>query len=270
MIDRICISINNRCNLACKYCHFNEKGVSEDVPMDVMKILENVKSYAKSAFKIGFVGNGEPFLDFDKLRTYIMFLSDSKDISVYTITNGTIQLNDDEWRFLEVHGVNVGFSIDGPKEIHNLYRGKSFESAMKNVERYREITGHYPTFNATVGRETIENSCAVISFFKQFGTRITFSRMIGKYGITLEEYHEFMNEAEKELFVRRGALDCTMYGGKCGAGANNFFFSNGRVYLCGNCINLSPLGSSDMAFEELEKIKLSFDRNYCYKESVCE
>ena len=27
MIDRICISINNRCNLACSYCHFHEKGM---------------------------------------------------------------------------------------------------------------------------------------------------------------------------------------------------------------------------------------------------
>ena len=28
MINRICISINNRCNLACSYCHFREKGIA--------------------------------------------------------------------------------------------------------------------------------------------------------------------------------------------------------------------------------------------------
>lgn len=270
MIDRVCISINNRCNLACKYCHFHEKGVSEDVPMDVMTILENIKSYANNTFKIGFVGNGEPFLDFRKLRSYIEFLSDSKEISIYTITNGTVHLEEEEWRFLEDHRVNVGFSIDGPKEIHDLYRCKSFERAIENVERYKNITGHYPTFNATVGRESIEKAADVISFFKVFGTRITFSRMIGKLGISLDEYREFMNKAEKELNVRKGALDCTMYGGQCGAGANNFFFSNGKTYLCGNCIDLPPLGPSDMDFKELEKITLSFDRNYCYKESICE
>ena len=70
MIDRVCISINNRCNLACKYCHFHEKGLSEDVPMDVTKILENLKAYAKSSFKIGFVGSGEPLLDFKLLKEY--------------------------------------------------------------------------------------------------------------------------------------------------------------------------------------------------------
>ena len=55
MINRICISINNRCNLGCKYCHFHEKGILDDADMDVFKILDNVKAYAKGNFKIGFV-----------------------------------------------------------------------------------------------------------------------------------------------------------------------------------------------------------------------
>lgn len=57
-----------------------------------------------------------------------------------------------------------------------------------------------------------------------------------------------------------------MYGGKCGAGINNYFFANGKVYYCGNCIDLSPIGNSSMTFYELEKISLDFDRNNCYKE----
>ena len=63
MINRICISINNRCNLACRYCHFREKGEIEAAEMNVFAILDNVKEYATQKFKIGFVGNGEGFLD---------------------------------------------------------------------------------------------------------------------------------------------------------------------------------------------------------------
>ena len=33
MINRICISINNSCNLGCKYCHFHEKGIVDDADM---------------------------------------------------------------------------------------------------------------------------------------------------------------------------------------------------------------------------------------------
>ena len=52
MIDRICISINNRCNIACRYCHFHEKCMIEAADMDVFEILDNVKRYAGKKFKI--------------------------------------------------------------------------------------------------------------------------------------------------------------------------------------------------------------------------
>ena len=269
MINRICISINNRCNLACRYCHFHEKGKIEAADMDVFEILDNVMSYAAGQkFKIGFVGNGECFLDWPLLKSYIAYIEDHPNISAYTITNGTIRLPDDDYRFLERHHINVGFSIDGYRELHDLYRYGSFDRAMENVEYYRNITGHYPTFNATVGKETLENADRVIEFFRPFGTRVTFSRMIGRYGITLAEYRLFLAAAEKEIPVRRGGKDCTMYGGQCGAGTNNYFFANGKVYYCGNCIDLPPVGDSRMSFEKLEKISLTFDRNFCYKESL--
>ena len=49
MIDRICISINNRCNLNCRYCHFHEKGNIDAAEMDVFEILDNVKKYASNS-----------------------------------------------------------------------------------------------------------------------------------------------------------------------------------------------------------------------------
>lgn len=313
MIDRICISINNRCNLACSYCHFREKGEIEAAEMDVYEILNHVKEYVGKGyvgkgytgeeytgkeytgkeytgkgytgkgyagkgyagkgytgkqFKIGFVGNGECFLDWQALKSYIAYLEDAPGISLYTITNGTVRLPEEDLAFLEEHSVNVGVSIDGYKEIHDRYRCNSFDQAMENVEHYRQVTGHYPTFNATVGRESLRNAEAVISFFKPFATKVTFSRMIGKYGISLGEYRDFMDRAGKQLSVRRGGVDCTMYGGMCGAGTNNYFFANGKTYYCGNCIDLPPVGDSSMTLEELEKIFLNFDRNHCYKESL--
>lgn len=268
MVDRICISINNRCNLSCSYCHFHKKGIITDKEMNVFEILDNVKRYAKGPFKIGFVGNGEPLLDWKRLKEYILYLADHPNIQIYTITNGTICLPDAEWLFLEEHGVNVGFSIDGYKEIHDRYRCNSHDMVMKNVEEYRRVTGHYPTFNATVGEESMKNSPKVIEFFRSFGTKVTFSRMIGEGGISLKDYHSFLEQAEKEILVRRGGLDCTMYGGKCGAGTNNYFFANGKVYFCGNCIDLPPIGESSMCFEDLERISIDFDRNFCYKESL--
>ena len=276
MIDRVCISINNQCNLKCKYCHFAEKKESIKVgEMDVFKILYNIIRYIEDnnvpKFKIGFVGNGEPILNFNDLRKYIVYIDKylkSGKIEAYTITNG-ILLKEEMLKFFREHHVDVGFSIDGIESVHNKNRCGTHAKVMEKIELYRTIFGKYPSMNCTVGRDVLNHADETIEFFEKFGNRITFSRMIGKYGISLDEFHDFLKKAAEKLNVRTGGYDCTMYGGKCGAGINNFFFANGNVYICGNCIDLEPLGKSDMPLSELEGLNFEFDRNKCYKEVSC-
>ena len=277
MTDRICISINNRCNLACEYCHFHEKKDNiHEQPMDVFKILDNVKvSIEKNKiklFKIGFVGNGEPLLDYEVLKEYLLYIADYlKDgrIAAYTISNGLL-LNREMLMFFKELNVNVGFSIDGIQEIHDKYRCNTHAKVMEKVALYKEIMGKYPSMNCTVGRDVLDKADETIEFFKQFNNRITFSRMIGKYCIALDEFNSFLDKAAEVLNVRRGGYDCTMYGGLCGAGMNNYFYSNGNIYICGNCVDLPPIGKSDTPFDELKEVSLMFNRNKCYKESLCE
>lgn len=277
MIDRICISINNRCNLACKYCHFREKKASiAENNMDVFKILDNVvDSIEKNGikvFKIGFVGNGEPLLDFDLLKTYLLYIADyleSGRIAAYIISNSLL-LDEEKLCFFDKYHVNVGFSIDGIASIHDKYRCRTHKKVMEKINLYKEITGRYPSMNCTVGEEVLQHAEETIAFFKQFNNRITFSRMIGKYGISLDAFNAFLKMAADQLNVRTGGYDCTMYGGLCGAGMNNFFFANGNVYLCGNCIDIGPLAKSDIPFSQLELYHYNFNRNHCYKEVICE
>ena len=275
MIDRICISINNECNLKCAYCHFREKqNAIHKTKMDINGILQNVGEYLQKnktikVFKIGFVGNGEPMLAKKELKEYIKTAHGiSSSIQIYTITNSTIPFSEDDILFFKTHDVNIGFSLDGPEEIHNANRENTFKLVTQEIERYKTTAGIYPTLNATVGKDTVKKTDEVISFFKNYPTRITFSRMIGKQRISLEEYKKFIEQAKKDLTVREGGLDCTMYGGLCGAGKNNFFFANGNVYICGNCVDLPPLAKSSASFFELEKVteNLSFDRTKCWKE----
>lgn len=277
MVDRICISINNRCNLDCKYCHFLEKRASIDVQdMDVLKILDNViytiEKNDIQVFKIGFVGNGEPLMDFETLKGYLMYIAEyleSGKIAAYTISNGLL-INEEMLQFFKRYNVNVGFSIDGIESIHNKYRCGTHARVMEKIDLYKEVNGKYPSMNCTVGKDVLNRTEETIEFFKQFNNRITFSRMIGKYGISLYDFNAFLKKAAEQLNVRAGGYDCTMYGGMCGAGMNNFFYANGNVYICGNCVDMAPLGKSDMPLSQLETIVLNFDRNHCYKETVCE
>lgn len=220
MVTRACISINNRCNLNCTYCHFHEKKdyIQED-NMDVITILDIITSHIEDndidLFKLGFVGNGEPMLDYEKLKQYIAHIGDylkSGRIAAYTITNGLL-VDCEKLEFFKEYNVNVGFSVDGISAIHDKYRCGTHERVMANIALYKEVNGKYPSMNCTVGKEIIDNPEATIGFFEQFGNRITFSRMIGKQGISLLDFNAFLNKAMERLNVRTGGYDCTMYGG---------------------------------------------------------
>ena len=276
MIYRACISINNRCNLNCTYCHFHTPEKAEylsDAEMNVYSILDNIKrhidKYEIKVFKLGFVGNGEPLLDYGSLHGYIEYisgyLSDGR-IAAYTITNGTI-INEEMLLFFKKHNVNIGFSIDGIPEIHNKLRCNTHSKVMDAIELYRSVNGCYPSLNCTVGKDILERNEETIAFFEKFGSRITFSRMIGMGGITLDEFHGFLNIAKSRLNVRTGGYDCTMYGGKCGAGINNIFYANGNVYICGNCVDFPPIAKADTPIDLIDPDIPEFDRNYCFKES---
>ena len=62
MVTRACISINNRCNLNCTYCHFHEKKdyIQED-NMDVITMFFNPK--LKNFVPRAHVGWGAMVLD---------------------------------------------------------------------------------------------------------------------------------------------------------------------------------------------------------------
>lgn len=273
-ITRACISINNRCNLKCSYCHFREKTESIDTDnMDVIRILDNIMEHIVShnipVFKLGFVGNGEPFLDFDKLKKYVQYIEPfimAGRIAPYTITNGTIG-DVEKLVFLINCKVGVGFSLDSVAGIHNKLRCGTFDKVMRSVETYKKLAGTYPSFNCTVGRDVLENAEKTIRFFKKFGSRITFSRMIGQSGISFEEYHGFLALAQESgLPVRTGGYDCTMYGGMCGAGMDNVFFANNKVFLCGNCIDLPYMLPAETPLDEIHWNIKEFDRCCCFKD----
>ena len=90
--------------------------------------------------------------------------------------------------------------------------------------------------------------------------------MIGKQGISLPEFNTFLNKAMERLNVRTGGYDCTMYGGMCGARMDNVFYANGKIFICGNCIDLPFSMPYDTPLNEVGFDVIDFDRNCCFKE----
>ncbi len=120
------------CNLACQYCFYLEKarlypGTRMRMPDKVLKayIKQYLHSQPDGEVSIAWQG-GEPTLmglDFFKRSVELakIYQKPGQCVSYSLQTNGT--LLDDAWcEFFKQHNFLVGFSLDGPAEMHNTYR----------------------------------------------------------------------------------------------------------------------------------------------------
>lgn len=124
----------HRCNLRCKYC-FAEHGTNYRGTTQVLtkKLIGDILNFAcrdifkdYDNFRIDFVSGGEPLLNFELVMatveiTETLYKTLGKPFEIFLCTNGTID-NSDIWSYLDKHNINVGISIDGPKETHDLSR----------------------------------------------------------------------------------------------------------------------------------------------------
>ena len=89
-------------------------------------------------------------------------------------TNGTL-LDEDWCRFLAAEGFGVGLSLDGPKELHDLYRvSKKQEPTHEQVMRgYALLQKHRIPFDilCVVHDQNVQYPTEVYRFFKEIGAR---------------------------------------------------------------------------------------------------
>lgn len=145
--------VTSDCNLACKYC-FIENPNCEKVELHNMsketalvainKYIEYLKNeHIENALLI-FYG-GEPTLNWDVVQTIVDIASHVENINFqYTIvTNGTL-LDEHKIRYIRQHNINLGVSIDGPKEINDYNRiyknsiGSVYDTVISNIYSMKE------------------------------------------------------------------------------------------------------------------------------------
>lgn len=272
MLNRCCISLNNYCNINCKYCYFYNR---EDIDMKKVKsidliqlksIIDKIYNYTEendSSFKIGLVGSGEPLLDFNKIKNLIEWVKETKKdkrLSFYTISNGySVSDNIIEFFKANKHIIALSFSLDGYKDTHNFCRVKktdigyigTFDRVMNSVFKYEKAFGCKPDINVTVHRLIYNNVDEVYKYLVDNSfKKVTFSRLIdcidSNISISCDEFDDFIRRIEqlneekqleiRNIEVRDKKVDCTMYGAACGAGTKAIFFSGNMVYPCGRFI----------------------------------
>lgn len=265
MIDRICISLNARCNQNCLYCHFSEKKnnvhsvdnefTPEEIKQFCLNLYDYITEYKLPLFKLGIVGSGEPLLSMNSLKTLVEFFyySEIRDVMrIYVISNGTL-LNADiiDFFFFYKNIVELNISLDGDPETNARFRGASYP----DLSGYEKKFGCKPRINSVVTQETLLHKTKIISFFRENNfNQINFSKIFGvndsKIKITDDEYNAFLLyaksfgiESRQNHFAKK--YDCTKYGNLCGVGRNNVFITRTGIYPCGRFMDLKEyiLGS---------------------------
>lgn len=172
------------CNLDCRYCFYLEKETFYPGKHKWQMSDELLESYirqyigAQEVPEVTFAWQGgEPtLLGVDFFRRVVELekrYAGGKKISNAFQTNGTL-LNAEWGEFLHENDFLVGLSIDGPAELHDIYRvdkqGRpSFDSVMKGLDVLKKHKVEFNTLTV-VNRKNAKEPLKVYRFLKEIGS----------------------------------------------------------------------------------------------------
>lgn len=169
-----------RCNMACKYCYYLEKGEGVQEMSDVL-LEKFIKEYIQSQTgqEVQFVWHGgEPLLRplsfYKKAVRLERLFGKGRIIQNCLQTNGLLLT--DEWcRFLRNEGWLVGLSIDGTKEMHSKYRKNNAGNDLyeRLVENIRMMQYYGVEWNAmvTVHQGNVDKGAELYQHLKNLGAK---------------------------------------------------------------------------------------------------
>jgi len=172
------------CNLDCSYCYYLEKEhlypstVTWRMPEPVLErfIAEYISAQPVPTVTFSWQGGEPTLLGLDFFRKVVALqqkYADGKRIENTFQTNG-VRLNEEWCTFFKEHNFLVGISIDGPEDLHNVYRvDKGRKPTFRKVNAAIEkLRAHGVPFNTltVVHRKNAKEPLRVYEFLKQIGS----------------------------------------------------------------------------------------------------
>ncbi|MCE1245069.1 MAG: radical SAM protein [Firmicutes bacterium] len=181
------VQVTLSCNLNCRYCFQDHSSpfIMEEKTVDsiITKCSDYIRDECLFPRKLEMIWHGgEPLLaGIDFYRKVIDLQLNHCDIRFINKiqTNGTL-MTEPFAEFFNDFNFHVGFSIDGPEELHNRNRimdpegAGSFESAIRGIENFRKY-GEHPLVSvlAVITRQTIETGAKKFyDFFRELGAEV--------------------------------------------------------------------------------------------------
>jgi len=186
--------VGSICNLDCHYCYYLKKeklypkGEKFRMPDDILEeyIIQHIDASPEPVIRFSWHGGEPTVLGLDYFRKIVALQRKhqppNQHIANGMQTNGT--LIDEDWcRFLAKEGFAVGLSLDGPQEMHDLYRvtkdqKPTFEQTMQGYEMLKKHRV-YCDILCVVNAHNVQHPSQIYRFFKQINAPyITFLPMV--------------------------------------------------------------------------------------------
>lgn len=168
---------SNCCNLACRYCFIENNEncngssqlMSEKIAMTaVKKFVDYIQRNNVSDGTIIFYG-GEPTINYDIIEVVLEYIKDKTPrLKTVMVSNGTL-ITEKIAMSLSKYGVELGISIDGPKEINDNNRvfvnsqNSVYDSVIKSVDILKK---HHVDFglSITISEDVLSNADTVLDW----------------------------------------------------------------------------------------------------------
>lgn len=238
------VIVTDKCNLKCKHCSVNN-------PTAVIHPYKQIRSEMQQLYDMGvrilFFCGGETFLWKDGEKTIRDLVIEAKQMGcliVNVVTNGTFPIDLPEADLILL-------SLDGDKERHNIIRGDTYDTIMKNIQNATSDNICFYMAVNRINKNAIRDVCLTARDTKNvravsfnFHTPYPDTRELA---LSKEEKVACCNEIEKMMkagvpvFNLKSAFPYLI---------NNSFptpchqcvvIENGKLSTCGRCIDIPGL-----------------------------
>jgi len=159
-----------RCNLRCVHCYSDSDCATRVQEMTTQQAEDFIAKVAEYGCPVLLFSGGEPMLRKDLFR--LMHFARELGLRIVLSSNGTLITEDAAKRLAEVGLSYAGISLDGPREIHDQFRGAAgcFDATLKGIEACQNA-GLKTGLRFTMSRQNADTVGDVFEIARQNGVR---------------------------------------------------------------------------------------------------
>jgi uncharacterized protein len=241
------LHLTNNCNFRCKYC-YAEHPESQNMSFELAeKAIETFRNHFDQPITVEFHG-GEPLLRTNLIRELASRYSGYADVFFCVQTNASL-IDDEMADFLTENKIQVGVSVDGPKEINDRTRvdklGKgTLDTIVNGLEKLQE-RGTFPNAVVVLSKYNVGSVEKIIDFLLSVNIKAAKFNPVIMHGRARQDYSEL------------------------GISPKDYLLAQKRIYkktedLLHKGISFLPYDLSIMS-----KILFTWVRYYCIHKSPC-